>query len=385
MRSTFTGGRLFGIPIRINVSWFLSLAVLTGLLGGRVFPNVLPDLPPAAQWALGLATALTFFLSIILHELGHALVARTFGIPVRSITLFLLGGVAQIGQEAKRPLTEFLIAVVGPAVSLALAALCLGLMLLIGGPHSPAGVMFITLFGLNLSVGLFNLAPGFPMDGGRVFRALIWGISGSHSWATRIAAWTGRGFAAVLIVLGLFAVVGVRGLPLQADGFTAISMILIGLYLDGAARASLETMRLLEYLSAYRAGDLMLRDVPIISAGARLQEFLPEMLAARDCDAAFVAEYAGESEADAGRMIGLLPRGLAITVPERDRSRLTALDLMLPAHTLHPAAPEDDAAGLLQRLEGEGLVAVPVVAGGEVLGLIGRSTLAHLLARRGRG
>jgi len=132
MRSTFTGGRLFGIPIRINVSWFLSLAVLTGLLGGRVFPNVLPDLPPAAQWALGLATALTFFLSIILHELGHALVARTFGIPVRSITLFLLGGVAQIGQEAKRPLTEFLIAVVGPAVSLALAALCLGLMLLIG-------------------------------------------------------------------------------------------------------------------------------------------------------------------------------------------------------------------------------------------------------------
>ncbi|HLZ70938.1 MAG TPA: site-2 protease family protein [Dehalococcoidia bacterium] len=385
MRGGFTGGRLFGIPIRINVSWFISLIVLTSLLGGRVFPNVLPDLPPAAQWALGLATALTFFLSIILHELGHALVARAFGIPVRSITLFLLGGVAQIAQEAKRPAGEFLIAAAGPAVTLALSALFFGLMLLSGGHRTPASVMFASLGLLNLSMGIFNLAPGFPMDGGRIFRALIWGISGSHRWATRIAAWTGRAFAAVLVVLGLFTIVGVRGLPFEGDSFTAISMVLIGLYLDSAARASLESMRLLEFLRDYRVGDLMLRDVPIINAASALQEFLPEMLAARDCDAAFVAEYADDGEGEGGRMVGLLPRGRAVTVPVRERARLTALDLMLPADSLRPAAPEDDAAGLLQRLEGEGLVAVPVVAGGEVLGLIGRSTLAHLLARRGRG
>ncbi|HEY7295528.1 MAG TPA: site-2 protease family protein [Dehalococcoidia bacterium] len=384
MRSSFTGGRIFGIPIQINLSWFLALALSTGLLGSRVYPNVLPDAPAAEHWSLALATALTFFLSIVLHELGHALVARAFDIPVRSITLFLLGGVAQIGQEVKRPAAEFLIAVAGPAVSLALSALFLGLMLLSNGPHSPAGVMFTTLFALNLSVGIFNLAPGFPMDGGRVFRALLWGVSGSYRWATRIAAWTGRVLAVALILLGLFAVLGVRGLPLQADGFTAVWLVLIGLYLDSAARASLETMRLLEYLSTYRAGDLMLRDVPIVDAGAHLQDCLPAILAARDCDAAFVAEFAGDSETGRGRMVGLLPRGLAVTVPERDRARITALDLMLPAEVLRPAAPEDDAAALLQRLEGEGLAAVPVVAGGEVLGLVGRSTLAHLLARRGR-
>lgn len=235
MRTSFTGGRLFGIPIRINYSWFLALALSTGLLGGRVYPDVLPDAPAAAHWSLALATALTFFLSIVLHELGHALMARLFNIPVRSITLFLLGGVAQIGQEARSPVAELLIAVIGPAVSLLLAGLFFALMLLAGGAHTPAGVMFATLFGLNLSVGVFNLAPGFPMDGGRVFRALLWGVSGSHRLATRIAAWTGRGFAATLILLGLFTVVGVRWLPLPADGFTAFSMVLIGLYLDNAA------------------------------------------------------------------------------------------------------------------------------------------------------
>lgn len=384
MRTSFTGGRLFGIPIRISYSWFLALALSTGLLGGRIFPDVLPDAPPAVHWSLALATALTFFLSIVLHELGHALVARLFGIPVRSITLFLLGGVAQIGQEAKSPLAELLIAVIGPTVSLLIAGLCFALMLLVGGAHTAPGVMFATLFGLNLSVGIFNLAPGFPMDGGRVFRALLWGVSGSHRWATRVAAWVGRGFAGVLILLGLFTVIGVHGLPIPADGFTALSMVLIGLYLDNAARASLDATRLLEFLSTYRAGDLMLRDVPIVPAGAHLHEFLPEMLAARDCDAAFVAEYAAADGADAGRMIGLLPRGRAVMVPERERGRVTAHDLMLPADSLRPAAPDDDAAGLLQRLEGEGLVAVPVVAGGEVLGLVGRTTFAHLIARRGR-
>lgn len=390
MRGTFTGGHILGIPIRISASWFIALAIATGLFGLRVYPDFLPESSAALHWALAFATALGFFLSILLHELGHAVMARAFGIPVRSITLFLLGGVAQITQEVKRPGAELLIAAIGPLVSLALGVLFLALTFLLGGQHhrTPATVAFSGLGLMNLSVGVFNLIPGFPMDGGRVFRALIWAVSGSYRWATRIAAWTGRGVAACLVLLGIATAMNVGGLPLRSDGFSGIWLILIGFFLDGAARGSLETQRLLEYLSAYRAGDLMQRDVPIVAAGDCLHDFLPQLLAARDYDAAFVAEYNGDPDAeddpDGGRMIGMITRSAAVMAPERDRRRTTAQQLMLPAESMQPAAPEDDAASLLQRLEGEGLVALPVVAGGEVVGLIGRTNLLRLIERRGR-
>jgi len=390
MRGTFTGGHILGIPIRISASWFLALAIATGLFGLRVYPDFLPESSAALHWALALATALGFFLSILLHELGHAVMARAFGIPVRSITLFLLGGVAQITQEVKRPAAELLIAAIGPLVSLALGVLFLALTYLLGGQHhrTPATVAFSGLGLMNLSVGIFNFIPGFPMDGGRVFRALIWAVSGSYRWATRIAAWTGRGVAACLILLGIAAALNVHGLPLRTDGFSGVWLVLIGFFLDNAARSSLETQRLLEYLSAYRAGDLMQRDVPIVAASDCLYDFLPQLLAARDYDAAFVAEYSGDPDAeddpDGGRMIGMITRGAAVLVPERDRRRTTAQQLMLPAESMQPAAPDDDAGSLLQRLEGEGLVAVPVVAGGEVVGLVGRTNLLRLIERRGR-
>lgn len=385
MKATFTAGHVFGIPIRINASWFVALFLSTGLLGLKVYPDILPNASIAADWSLALATSLIFFLSILLHELAHALVARVYDVPVRNITLFLLGGVAQISQEMKQPSAELLIAAAGPAASILLAGLFLGLMLLTDFRHHPGpfGVMWTWLWLLNLSVGVFNLIPGFPMDGGRVFRALIWAATGSYRWATRIAGWSGRAVALTLMCLGAASIARISVLPIYTGPFNGAWMILIGWYLDNAARHSLTVLRVLDRLRRYRADELMLQDVPIVDAAAPVVSFLPQILANRDCEVVFVADYADDGLPDGGRLIGMVTRGSAVMVPERDRGRVTARQLMLPAETLLPAAPEEDGASLLQRLEGEELVAVPVVAGGQVLGLVGRSSLMHLLERRG--
>jgi len=386
MKSTFTAGHVLDIPIRVNASWFVSLALSTGLLGARVYPDVLPGRPAIAYWSLALTTSLIFFASILLHELGHALVARYFGVPVRSITLFLLGGVAQITQEMKQPSAELLIAAAGPAVSILLSGFFLGLMLLTDFRHHPGpfAMMWTWLWLLNLSVGVFNLIPGFPMDGGRIFRSLIWSATGSYKWATRIAGGTGQVVALLLMALGAATIARVPGLSLGGGAFNGAWLILIGWYLNNAARQSLSVLRVLERLRAYRAEDAMLRDVPVVDSSASVMTFLPQILSSRDCEVAFVADYAADGLPKGGRLVGMVTRSSAVTVPERDRERVTARQLMVPAETLDPASPEDDGASLLQRLEGEGLVAVPVVSGGEVLGLVGRASLLHLLERRGR-
>ncbi|MHB8576976.1 MAG: M50 family metallopeptidase, partial [Dehalococcoidia bacterium] len=367
MRSSFVAGYLFGIPIRIAPSWFLAVAGSVSLLGWKIYPDILPADSAPVHWSLALATSLIFFASILLHELGHALLARRFGIPVGGITLFLLGGVAQITQEVRRPSRELLIAAAGPLVSILLGVVFL-VPALASHKHGPIAVMCSWAGLMNLSVGIFNLLPGFPMDGGRIFRAAVWAITGEFGLATRIAAWSGRLLALTMIVLGGLMIARVGVFARYEEPLGGFWLALLGFYLDGAARQSLMVLRVLEYLGRFRAGELMLRDVPIIDAGDSVLQFLPALLAMRDCEAAFVAEQRTddpehtEQTTDPLRMIGMVTRGRAITVPERERGRTTAFDLMLPADGMFPAGPNDDAASLLQRLEAEGLAAVPVVA-----------------------
>jgi len=390
MRGTFTGGYVLGIPIRISPSWFLALAFSVGLLGFTVYPEILPESSNAVHWSLALTTSLLFFLSIVLHELGHAVVARAYGIPVRSITLFLLGGVAQITREVTRPVAELLIAAAGPAVSILLAGLFLAFML-VGGRHGPIGVMWTWLWLMNLSVGIFNLVPGFPMDGGRLLRASIWAVSGSYLWATRIAGWGGRLIAAALVVIGLASFARIA-IPFASGPFSGLWLVFIGLYLDNAARQSLEMQRVLNYLRHYSAGDLVRRDVPTVDGATTVRDLLPRLLVSRDCEAMFVTESGVDGN---DRVVGMVTRGQAITVPEQLRGRMTARALMLPAGQIEPASLHEDAASLLQRLESDGLAAVPVInarpptfdaqtSGAEVVGLVGRIELLHLVERRGR-
>src|SRR5437762_10612025 len=171
---SFTIGRLFGIRLAVSPSWLIILALVTFAVGGVYLPSQYPRWPQALYWAAGLGASLLFFVCVVLHELAHSLVALRKKVPVRSITLFLFGGVSQIGKGAPSPGVEFAIALAGPLTSLGLAAVAAALFLLIRGYSEPMGAPLFWLAGVNVSLGLFNLLPGFPLDGGRLLRAIVW-------------------------------------------------------------------------------------------------------------------------------------------------------------------------------------------------------------------
>ena len=178
-------GSLLGISFHINASWLVVFGLVTAMLAGDRFPATYPTWPPALNLAVALATSLLFFVSIVLHELAHSVVARRLDLPVKSITLFILGGVAQIGHEGTRPAAEMAMAAAGPLASFALAALFGAIWAAFGRTTEPVQALCAWLTINNLVLGIFNMLPGFPMDGGRVFRSLLWWATGNHRVATR--------------------------------------------------------------------------------------------------------------------------------------------------------------------------------------------------------
>ena len=198
-------GRIFNIPIGLDFSWFLIFALVTWSLATSYFPLEYKNWPAAEYWIMGALTAILFFASVLLHELGHSVIALRYKIPVRSITLFIFGGIAQIGAEPPSAVAEFWIAIAGPLVSFALA-LFFWLLHYIAGGLAPLLALAQYLAYINGVLGLFNLIPGFPLDGGRVFRAIVWGITHNFQRATRIAATLGRGIAFLFIAWGVWQI-----------------------------------------------------------------------------------------------------------------------------------------------------------------------------------
>jgi Zn-dependent protease len=222
--------RLAGIPVRIDLSWLAVFALISWSLAAGYFPRMLPEASTGAVWVHGIAAALLLFASVLLHELSHALVARHQGVAVSGIRLHVFGGVSEMEDEPATPGAEALIAAVGPLTSFVLAATCYGLGRALDGPPWVAALTGY-LTGVNLIVGLFNLVPGFPLDGGRLLRAMLWWGSGRPYWATRWASRAGSLFAVALIGLGV-----VRTLGGEAVG--GLWFVFIGLFLYQAARAS---------------------------------------------------------------------------------------------------------------------------------------------------
>lgn len=224
---------MFGFEVDVDASWLLLAVLICWTLAAAVFPDLNPGLTTASYWAMAATATIGLLLSIVFHETAHSLVARHYGMPIRGITLFIFGGVAEMTAEPTRPRDELLMAAAGPAASLVLAAILLllfGGVVALGGPESIAGVLHYLAL-LNFILAIFNLVPAFPLDGGRIFRALLWSWRGDMEWATRVAAGAGNLFGALLIVLGLVSI-------LQGDFIGGIWRFLIGMFLRGAASAS---------------------------------------------------------------------------------------------------------------------------------------------------
>lgn len=267
-RQTIPLGRIFDIPIGLDYSWFLIFTLLTWSLATSYYPVEFKTWPAVLYWIIGATTAILLFVSVLLHELGHSVVAQRYRVPVRSITLFIFGGVAQIAAEPPNAAAEFWIAIAGPIVSFALAGL-FGLAQSTVTSFSPLLALMKYLAYINGSLGLFNLIPGFPLDGGRVFRAVVWGLTRNFRRATLVAATTGRIFAFLFILYGVW--------QMFSGNFTGgLWIAFIGWFLDSAASGQVQQQTLHDLLSGHRVSQAMTRNYTMIPAAVQMPQVQPE-------------------------------------------------------------------------------------------------------------
>ncbi|MEX2580342.1 MAG: site-2 protease family protein [Verrucomicrobiales bacterium] len=265
----FTIGKPFGFPVRIDPSWLLIAALVAWSLAVGYFPREHPDLATGTYWLMGVIGMLGLFVSVLLHELGHALVARRFGLEMGSITLFIFGGVAEMTAEPKNPKTEFWVAVGGPLVTVVLMAIFWALTPLAFPPPVDGVVGYLAF--VNTVLLVFNMVPAFPLDGGRVLRAWLWHRTGSLRHGTRIASKIGSGFGLFLIVLGM--------LQLFAGALiAAIWSAILGLFLRGVAKASYQQVVVRRVLEGNPVRRFMTPNPIAVSPGMKLSDFVEDYL-----------------------------------------------------------------------------------------------------------
>ncbi len=363
----FLLGTVLGVPIRIDTSWIVIAALLTASLS-IVFGQEYPYLGHPSRILLGLSGSLLLFGSVLAHELSHAVVALRNRVGIRGITLFIFGGAAEMADEPGTARAELQIAIAGPAMSLALA-------LFFGGLHSAAlGVLPLPLVSLvdrlkwmNLVLVAFNLVPGFPLDGGRVLRALLWGIWGRLDPATRAAAQVGSLFGALLAALGLLSALFYGNLV------GGIWFVLIGFFLRNAAGMSFRELFVRRALEGVRARDVMSSDVAVVPKDMTLEDVVEGVIYPKGVSEIPVVEE--------GRFVGML-RLATIRARERSSWRLlTAGDLMSRDAVDEAISPEDEAVKVLAQLGSEDRM-LAVVEGGALVGVVTREDLLRRLQIR---
>jgi Zn-dependent protease len=263
-------GKILGIPIGLDYSWFLIFALLTWMLGSSYYPAEFKNWPPVLYWFMGAVSVLMLFASVLLHELGHSVVAMRYKIPVRSITLFLFGGVAQIGAEPPSAMAEFLIAIAGPLVSLVLALCFYTVQPMVSGLEPLLGLAKYLAY-VNAALVVFNLIPGYPLDGGRVFRAIVWALTKNMRRATLIAANVGRFIGFLFIFFGVFR--------MFSGNFTGgLWIAFIGWFLDNAASAQVHSVMFQGLLAGHQVSQAMSTHTPAVSADLTLQELVDQQV-----------------------------------------------------------------------------------------------------------
>lgn len=367
VRGSISLGKLLGIPIRIDLSWLFIVVWVTWSLAGSYFPERYPAWPPSLTWGMAALTSALFFGSVLLHEMGHALVARAQRLPVTDITLFIFGGASQIAEEPRNAREELLLAGVGPATSLGLAGVFGLVHLAVRSASEPAGAVTLFLAGINLSLGLFNLMPGFPLDGGRVLRAILWGARRDVRWATRWASRTGRGVAGVFILFGIYQ-------ASTGDWVSGLWVLFIGFFLDSASRSSYQQLTLRQLLDGHVASEIMTEDCLLLPPQLSLDVFVEHYLVGEGGRRCYVVGTRDE-------LVGLLTLSDLQRVP-RDRWMTTRVrEVAMPVEHLRVVAPDTPLWAALQQLTAEGVNQMPVLDRGRLVGMISRDRLLSLIRR----
>jgi Zn-dependent protease/CBS domain-containing protein len=366
MKHAWRVGRIVGIEIRIDSSWFVILILFTWSLASSYFPERFPDWPSLQHWLIGFVTSLLIFVSVLLHELSHSLVAMAQGEKVKSITLFILGGVAQISEEPKQPLKEFFMALVGPLASFAIGFSAFFLSFFIRGWNEPIGAIASYLGLINIILGVFNLLPGFPMDGGRVLRSIIWQVTGDLRKATKIASRIGQGFAFFLIFAGILQIF--RG---DLSGFW---LVFVGWFLHSAAVRGYQQVMVESVLKGVSAEELMTRDFHTVPSTLIVQD-LVDVYILRQRERVFLVQ-------DEGVLKGIVSLEDVKTIARENWTKTTVAKIMTPRDKLEAVSLDSDGSDILNSLTSKEIHQVPVMDGDRVEGIINRTDILRFIQLR---
>jgi Zn-dependent protease/predicted transcriptional regulator len=356
-------GHIFGIPIYLHPSWLIIFALITITIGLE-FTAQHPSWSPTERWTLGIITSLLFFGSVIFHELSHSIVALHYKLPVKSITLFVFGGLSQIEREPSKAREELQMAIAGPISSLFLAGVFWAIW-----RYAHAGEMVAAMCSwlafINLILGLFNLVPGFPLDGGRVLRGIVWGITGDFKKASRIASGSGRFFAYLMILFGIWQTL--------LGNWGGLWLAFIGWFLLEAAKESYVQVALQDTLAGVRTDDVMVREIPTVTRDMSIEEYIHQVL--RTGRRAHVV-LGGDHPS------GLIALQSARHIPREEWANTSVQAVMVPMDKVQVAAPDEPVLQVLQRMQTSNVSQMPVISDGHIIGMIGRDTILQLLQTR---
>lgn len=358
-------GKIFGIPIRIHYTWLIIFGLLTWSLSTLYFPSVAPQLPASSYWIKGALAALLLFVSVAIHELSHSLVALKYRLEIESITLFIFGGVAQMKGEPPNPTAEFRIAIAGPLASFALA----GIFYIFEFYASDLGAksLFAYVSSINLILGIFNLIPGFPMDGGRVFRAFLWSKKKDYIYATQKASKLGQKIAIFFIVLGLFSLI--FGAP------TGLWLILIGWFLYSAAYGSYQQTTLQVLLDNVKVKDIMAKELVTVTPHINIQDLINNYFLRYG--------YTGFPVMEEGQYRGIITLRDIKNVPEKDRTQRFVSEFYSKHLPEWQISQEDYVLRALEKMLKNDMGRLVILDGDKIVGMITRNGIAKYLELKG--
>ncbi|OGN99428.1 MAG: hypothetical protein A2Y89_07280 [Chloroflexi bacterium RBG_13_51_18] len=326
MKASLKLFRIFGITIGIHYTWIFALIFFSWTLAMVYFPVSYPGWSTAVYWITGIIAALLIFVSVLLHELAHSLVANARGIPVHSITLFLLGGASNMEEEPQKPAAEFAMAIVGPVTSLVLAVIFWGFSRIPADTTTPLAGILSYMAIINMYLGIFNLLPGFPLDGGRVLRSIIWGSTGSLTRATDIAGRVGQIFGWAFIGLGIYLMISVSFI-------SGLWIAFIGWFLNSSADASRKEITLRERLSHVKVRELMRREINTISPETTVDQLVREIFRKQQGRAVPVCKD--------DKLVGIVTI-TDIKKTSQDKWMETPVSRIMTTEPLYTVSPEDN-------------------------------------------
>ena len=364
-------GKIAGIDIDIHVSWIIILVLLTVSLATGWFPQLYPGWSAPSYWLIAFLSSLLLFVSVLLHELAHSLVARRRGLPVKNITLFIFGGVSNIEREPPGPGIEFQMAFVGPLTSLVIGAICFLLQLPLRGSNSPLEGILFYLAVTNILLGLFNLVPGFPLDGGRVLHSIVWRLTGNARQATRVASLTGQVIAYLFILLGIW-------IFFAGDILDGIWLGFIGWFLLSAAQSANAQGMLTSVLRGVTVGEVMNHKPATVPADISLQHLVDAYFLPGGLRYALVMQ--GE------KLVGLITLSDIRHIPRDRWGQVPVSQAMIPLARLHVATSQQNLSEVLPLMAGRDVNQLPVVDNGALVGILSRDAiLQYLEVRRSLG